>query len=450
MMKRILSSILAIILLLSMCCVSAAEDNTWTADMESKHYILNQLGIVEIEGAVPYVTLTGDAQQVLSYMVSDEHTDFKDISKSAFVNFLCNIIGNYGFNDQANDEAIEIAEGYGIIHKGQDDLYKSLTYEEALTMLVRLLGYGEHAEMGGGFPQGYISIATRLGLNKGITAGVGENLKVHEAITLLYNAINCAYVEIMWFTNEEIVYGDTSDKTLLYEFRKIYRIEGVVEATGTAALSDSKAVGAQQTMIDGYIYNTNVDLTDMLGLEVEAYVQEDSKNGDVVLFVFPHKNNKQLTITDENIIAVSEDFRQISYYDKNDRKKEAVISPIAKVLYNGQPLAKYTEDKFKPEDGSIMLIENDGSTGYDIVHIQSFKTVVVGSVSPSNLTVGNAYSYDENNQIINLEAKTDDVIRIFDAEGKETEISALLPGDVLRVAESAGSSRRTVTVYVSS
>lgn len=446
MSKKFLSMTLALILLLS--CVGgtcASADTEITNEIMHKCDVLSALKIVNPRAMGDYgateISLLNDRSL-------GDYGIFRNISKSAFINYLCNMYGDYGFTDDYSEKAVGIAESYGVIHKGQTDLTKPLYYDEAATMLVRFLGYGAHAEQSGGYPNGYIMIANRLGLTDGVSATSGQRLQDLDAIILLYNAINVGYAQLERISSEYgPIYAVESDKTFLYEFRKIYKIEGVVEATETAELRLGTQMKKDCVMISGDTYKAKEDFEEHLGLNVEAYVQEGNGTYDEVLFMFP-RYNQELTIKADNILDISADFRKLSYYDESDRTKELSISAIAKVLYNGQPLKTNTEAAFKPDEGEIRLIDSNDDSVYDTVLITDLKTVVVDSVSGMSEKIINTYTHDAENINLELEAADGDVVKIIGEKGT-LKFSDIKKDDVLLTAQSVVDGRKHITIKVS-
>ena len=441
-MKRILSCFLMMALLLSICCVSYARQGQVEA-VESQYRILSALKVMNKRNAGTY----GDYADKLSEREHGDYSMFRTLSKSGFINFLCNILDEYGYTEEYSAEAIAFAEGLGLVHKNQDDLQKPLYYDEAITMVVRLLGYEEHAEKFGGFPTGYISIASRLGLTEGMAAKSGERLQEYDIITLLYNTINCAYVEIVGITEDGILYGNTSENAALYELRKIYRIDGIVEGTDLAALTAEMTVSGGRIMINGNVFRTAKDYSDMLGMNVEAYVQENSNGEDIVLAVEPY-SNEEIIVDGRNVEGISADFRKFTYLDQNGKDRTVSVSPVVKVIYNGQYCKDYTQATFRPDDGEVRLLDNNSGSEYDVIFITDYKTVVVDYVATQSYNVRNAYTYDTTNASVNLEEQGDDVVKIVGDSG-ELSFHALEKGDVLSIVESVVDGRSIKNVYVS-
>ncbi len=425
MIKRIIGILLAMSLCLSNFCVSYAETEV-DLEISRRFRVLNQLHIIN------------ERQQ-------GDYGVYRNMSKSAFINFICNILGDYGYTEVYDETAIELAESFGLIHEGQDDLYKPLYYDEAMTMLVRMLGYTTHAEAYHGYPYGYTTIANRLGLADGIAASPGERMQEYDAITLLYNAINCAYVEIISFSDEGITYGSTSDNTLLYEYRKIYKVSGVLQSTEKTSISEQLQTDKGKIMIQGYVYETDKDFSDFVGMNVEAYVQGNKTSADKVLVAEPVRN-EEITVAAADLEDVSPDLTEITYWNENGKLKTLRLSPVRDVIYNGQCLRGATRNHFLNADGQIRLIDNDGNSGYDVAIITDYQTVVVESVSKLNESVANIYTYDNTNKTVSFKEESNDIIDIYDEESA-IGFSDILPGDVLSIAMSTVNGRKVILAH---
>lgn len=92
----------------------------------------------------------------------------------------------------ANSYIIKAAE-LGIVGGYQDGSFKpdnTVTYEQAVTMTVRATGGRYEAEMGGGYPEGYMGAAEYVGLLEGITAENGKPMLRSNVAILAYNALS--------------------------------------------------------------------------------------------------------------------------------------------------------------------------------------------------------------------------------------------------------------------
>ena len=85
-------------------------------------------------------------------------------------------------------KAVELGlvSGYGNGKFGPDD---SVTYEQALTMAVNMLGLGDKAGEAGGYPDGYISVSEERGFTEGLSGNKGDAMKRWQIAVLCYNVM---------------------------------------------------------------------------------------------------------------------------------------------------------------------------------------------------------------------------------------------------------------------
>lgn len=104
---------------------------------------------------------------------------------------------------------IKAAEHSGLI-KGKGmvngvntfDPEDNISYEEAVTLIVRALGYESLAESSGGFPSGYLLVASQKGLLQGITGN--PSMKASRALVaqLTFNALEVKKDDGLYLFNE--------------------------------------------------------------------------------------------------------------------------------------------------------------------------------------------------------------------------------------------------------
>lgn len=138
-------------------------------------------------------------------MVGDDHGNFnpnKAVTRAEMATIICNMLGEAGnsvnaggiFTDVsashwasgyiAKAVSLGIISGYGNRKFGPND---KVTYEQAVTMIVRA-GYGsEDAQNAGGYPNGFLHMAEIYGLLEGIHINNGTLLTRAQVAMLLYN-----------------------------------------------------------------------------------------------------------------------------------------------------------------------------------------------------------------------------------------------------------------------
>ena len=88
--------------------------------------------------------------------------------------------------------SLGILSGYGNGKFGPDD---TVTYEQALTMIVNMLGYGDKAGEYGGYPSGYIYIGHMLGVMTYIDSSLGNRETRGNIALMLFNLRGCPIVK---------------------------------------------------------------------------------------------------------------------------------------------------------------------------------------------------------------------------------------------------------------
>ena len=152
----------------------------------------------EYAEAVAYVSEAG-------IMVGDENGNFnpdKTVTRAEMAVILCNMLGetenltsdgsvfmDVPENHWANSYVVKAVElglvtGYGDGRFGPAD---AVTYEQVLTMLINAYGGGDTAKDQGGYPDGYIKVASDSGLSQNVLAQKEDNLMRWQVSMILYN-----------------------------------------------------------------------------------------------------------------------------------------------------------------------------------------------------------------------------------------------------------------------
>ena len=76
----------------------------------------------------------------------------------------------------------------------------NVTYAQILSMLTRILGYGEFAEARGGWPNGYLTAAATAGILSGVSAGANDAVTRAQVAQLIWNAIQAPVLDITTFS----------------------------------------------------------------------------------------------------------------------------------------------------------------------------------------------------------------------------------------------------------
>lgn len=103
-------------------------------------------------------------------------TTFVDVPTTHWANMYISKAAEFG-----------IVNGYGNKHFGPSD---PVTYEQAVTMIIRTVGGEPEAQAAGGYPNGYLSVAKEYNLLAGVSVRQGEPMVRSNIAILIYNCVN--------------------------------------------------------------------------------------------------------------------------------------------------------------------------------------------------------------------------------------------------------------------
>ncbi len=309
--------------------------------------------------------------------------------------------------------------------------YDNLTLYQAAKLIVCALGYSVKAEFDGGYSAGYLTVANRLGIIKGLY-GSGEEITKENAVIMLYRALFVGVNDIAKINkNGEATFSSQKDETLLTKKFDIYKLEGKITDNGYTSLTGESAVKPGKVKINGIsldIGDTNAD--ELLGYNVTVYYREENGSGKrTIVHILDEDKNETLKIKADDIISFSD---KVYKYSENDKKtKEAKISVNADIIYNGKPIV-YNPVYFKPQEGYVELINDSGGTNeYNTVIITDIKNIVVHAVNLDEKLISGKYDVKP----LNISDEGRDVI-IRDVNGNPVDPQDIFTWDVISYTES--------------
>ena len=260
-------------------------------------------------------------------------------------------------------------------------------FEHAVKMIVYLLGYDAMVEYQGGWLAPVFSVASDVGLTKGISAGRGDEVNARLMTALAYNALDCDVMERTasneFVTKEEV--------TLLNERFDIYKTEGIVTANNKTSLTAGKS-RADEVEIDGIAYSDKGEVgQEFLGMDVCAYYYDDKGNYDII-YVYPTNRNNVMTVKAPQIEEDTSGFGYTSfYYSDAGNLRKIKISENADVIYNGRAYPEYTDETFKINSGNVKFIDNDNDNEADVVFVNESENYVVDVINTDKMQIYDMY-----------------------------------------------------------
>ena len=188
-LRRILASGLSVLLVgvFTICPTFAASSfpdvDENAAYAEAVEY-LNDIGIMQGDDKGNFnpdknVTRAEMAAIICRMLYEDasatDGTVFSDVPASHWANGYVTKVAELG-----------IVNGYGNGKFGPSD---TVTYEQAIAMVVRAKGLDEYAITAGGYPNGYIAVAQEYGFGQELNVSFGDLMPRREIAVLLYSAM---------------------------------------------------------------------------------------------------------------------------------------------------------------------------------------------------------------------------------------------------------------------
>ena len=384
-----------------------------------------------------FVTAVGVLLRLDSVSVGNSGIGFTDIPEDAPYRSTVHMLHQMGYLNGYEDHTFRPNE--------------NISLNEAVKILMDVMGYQPICLCDGGYPNGYLFNAAKVRLTNKVESGAAFTRAT--AARLIQNALDIETLVENAYSNGDVEYKKGPVLRDLFENRisdSVVKATGKVTANAATWLVKPIAnLKKNQVEIDGVIYFTgNTLAADYLGMEVEYYVTVgDTDSVNTLLYVKPTAKNEVVSIRADQFSS-AKDGR--IYYDVtgNDTVKTLYcdLAPDAVLVKNAGKVTSYSDEDITVANGGIRLTDNDGDGSYDVIMIDDYTSVVVKSVSGDTIYFDNNESVagDKNLTVDVLDKEKQFVIR--DKDGAELSAQDIKTGDVLSVSASAGKDRYTIIV----
>lgn len=314
-------------------------------------------------------------------------------------------------------------------------------FNEAIKIMTEILGYGIFAEKEGGYPQGYLTAASRSGLLDGLSAVDYDALTLSEGLAIIDSALD-AYITERVIQSHGIDKIYVSDMTLA-DYLNIGKAEGVVSECGGTGLYSSGMYNDKMICVDNlYLRVENPhDFDGLLGMNCRAYYIDDKDAGTKTVGYIEERDDKNTVLV---LDADNSDYATKKYtYYENGRKKTAKLSDEYSLIYNGC----FSEPKnslMSTDNGFVKLVDNDDDGKYDVVFVYSFTTYILDDVNATDSKL-----ITKSGERLEIEEDSDNYVYLY-VDGEVGSIDMIAAPVVVSYAESQNDGRRVKTVYVSS
>lgn len=266
-----------------------------------------------------------------------------------------------------------------------------ISYQEAITILVRILGYEKIALNKGGYPTGYLVQGNEIGLTKKATGASEAGCTRGITAQLAYNALTINLMKVTSISDGSLSY-EVVDTTLLEEKLNVEKKTGTVTANEITSLTGPSALNKNQIQIDNkdVYYAGSSKAETLIGQNITFYVKEQENGDEVIILARTDANKNTITTIDVNDLAeeLKEGDTSIFYTkDEDSAKEELILADDYKVIYNDKFASKLTN----PKTGSITLIDSTRDGKYDTVFINEYVTYVVDDISTAGKKIYDKY-----------------------------------------------------------
>ena len=389
MRKKLLSLILCLALTLSLAPAALAAgfaDVTDTATAQNVE-VLRLMGVIEGDDNAafrPYSSLTrAEFCKMAVVLKGMRSVTARYGSRTVFPD----VRGTHWAAGYVNYAASKDA---GLIHGMPDGTFqpdRAITYGEAVTILMRQLGYADK-DTGGIWPDGYLALAGEVGMTKGLSVSGGAAITRAQAAKLFVNALTSK--------NEKgetllAVLGYTADTT-----KDAVTLYSVDTAKGVLCLSDKSDPAMANPMASTALTGAKGWVVKNAAGEAVTFLPETSKAGGVVsdaavvvsangstagfdaltggvgnyrlyrngiltTSVSLKKNDVATYNASNNTVQVT-DTRVAVYYENcaPSQAEPTSITVLGGTTFTVLPTARQSLAKFKPGQTMVLLLTADG------------------------------------------------------------------------------------------
>lgn len=377
----------------------------------------------------------------------------KTITRAEFAAVVCRALG-YGdvagvnnFVDVPADHwaagvigyaaQLGIVNGYGDNKFGPED---NVTYDQAVKMLVVALGFENVAQRKGGYPSGYLAVASQYK----ITSGVKATAEAPRATVaqLVYNALSTPKMDQTSFGtyNEkwEVLDGKGGrDYATLLTDRDIYIATGVVGAkdgdkVAFTVTDNSDDLEFKKGDTKNFYINGSY-IEDYKNQNVDVYVEKNS-NDYYVLAVTSSADGETLTLNTDDIKEVDTANNKVTYYTSADSSNTKTIKIDSSIRIEKNEKEEYASGSATNlqnilkglDDAEIVFVENDGDSSYDAALITVYTNSRVDEVNADK-----DYIFVKEGKISFDFEDDDKTIVLVDDKGAEISLEDLKEDDVV-------------------
>lgn len=313
-----------------------------------------------------------------------------------------------------------------------------ITYSQAVKILTSAIGYGERAELTGGYPSGYIKAANEAKIGIYVSRSGDDIISYADGASLLCDMATADILEITSY-GDTYKYSTTRGKNILSVYHNIKIAEGVINANQYTTLKSADTrVGKGRISVNGKEFDGG-EFYKYIGHNVRLFYKDNP--GRTVIYAYPLDNNI-INCTTEDTLRISGTNLNVTYAD-GELKNYTLVDNYS-VIYNGKYfVAADFNTVINPSAGRVWVIDNDNDRKYDVICIESIEYGFVGKVNQLEYKIYDKY---KKNGLVDLSDPNCSVF-ISDADGNALTIDDIEPNTVVGYITSQDRLLMEVRIY---
>lgn len=395
----------------------------------------------------------------LGIMQGDENGEMHledEITRAEFAQTVLNLIhmpvSQIGsmegkFSDVPNDAwyapAVNYIAALGYISGDPEGTFRPedpVLVQEAMKILVNVLGYDVMAQENGGYPRGYIAAAARLQISHGMNRSGEEPALRDDILCMLYQSLDVELLQKQYTDADEPSYKVTGEtlRDRLTRDADLYQVRGIVTAdNSTWLIEPNSSFNPGEIEIGGRIYLAEgIDTAQYMGQEVECFYYDNEQTGKRVLKSIAPTVNNTVVEFDTEMFQSCQSGTLYYYPEENGKAKRLNLSDGCQFVYNNRLLTEFSDEIMELEEGSCRLVDNNGDNRFDYLFIEREQAVVVESVfETGEIYFKNTFTVDGMRYVM-IEPDETQTYQIIDGTGKQLKITDIKPDTVLTVMRS--------------
>jgi len=318
-----------------------------------------------------------DIQTMYGDDVGDTSDDANDVEKTLIMMGVMqrNELGKFSPDEKLSKAAYEAA--IRVVYSGEavDFEYYNTVYGDQKVyqkeIVAKLLSFVESTEIDAETTD-VEKYAISAGILDGVVYNQNKEFSRREFATVLWNTLNCGYVEYEMADGGFNISVD-DDKTILQDKLGVYKVKGTVNAVFGLNLYSTATPDAGYIEVDRIKYNAyGIDgIESLLGYSVEGYAKYDEDAEEYKVL------NLAVSKKDETVYMNLEDYDRMNetyfyYLNEEGKEKTVKVDSLKHILYNGDFVPEITEEMLDG-NGSVLFAKSTNSEKYDIAFIKEYQ-----------------------------------------------------------------------------